>query len=161
MCAIIDANVANEVFGPAPTEAGAEFLKWLQGRKGRLITGGKNHRELKQCSKGYRKWEKEALLSGLVAIKRDRAVALQENKLKQTSSPQSNDSHILALAQLSGARLLFTNDHNLHKDFKNKQVIDQPRGKIYSTHEGSDLRVDHRRLLESKNLCRAPSRQRR
>jgi len=45
---------------------------------------------------------------------------------------RSDDIHILALARAGGARLLYTEDKDLKKDFKNKAIIDDPRGKIYS-----------------------------
>lgn len=45
---------------------------------------------------------------------------------------RSNDSHVLALAKATGVRLLYTGDPDLIRDFKDKQFIDNPRGKVYS-----------------------------
>ena len=45
MCAILDANVAHEVFTANQTEAGREFLRWLTKRQGRLAVGGKLRRD--------------------------------------------------------------------------------------------------------------------
>ena len=52
---------------------------------------------------------------------------------------QSDDSHVIALARASGARLLYTGDTALIADFKDKRLIDKPRGRIYSGAANSDL----------------------
>jgi hypothetical protein len=46
----------------------------------------------------------------------------------------SNDEHVIALARADRqrARVLCTNDQALRTDFKNKTLIDNPRGTIYS-----------------------------
>ena len=69
--------------------------------------------------------------------------------LKENSLCESDDEHVIALAQVSGARLLYADDRKLEKDFRNKALIDTPRGKIYSK------RIkNHRRWLDkNKNLC--------
>ena len=67
---------------------------------------------------------------------------------------KSDDHHVIALAQLSGARLLYSNDSALHDDFGNKSLIDQPRGRIYSTKESSTFRNVHRHLLRD-HICRS------
>ena len=46
----------------------------------------------------------------------------------------SNDIHILALARVSGCRLLFSRDHALSEDFRNRGIIpprDGHAGRIY------------------------------
>ena len=57
------------------------------------------------------------------------------------------------LAQVSGARLLFSNDVPLHRDFKNRDLVDVPRGKVYSTREDTSFTQRHRRLLNDPALC--------
>lgn len=44
----------------------------------------------------------------------------------------SNDHHILGLARVSGARVLCSEDGALRADFKDRRLINNPRGKIYS-----------------------------
>ena len=66
----------------------------------------------------------------------------------------SNDPHVLALAIVSGARLLYSNDADLQQDFKDKRLIDKPRGKVYSTREDKSFQQSHARLLWRKDLCR-------
>ena len=43
----------------------------------------------------------------------------------------SDDPHVIALARVSGARLLCTDDVGLMTDFKDKKLIDKPRGSVY------------------------------
>jgi hypothetical protein len=57
---------------------------------------------------------------------------------------RSNDVHILALARVSGARVLFLRDNNLHSDFKNTKIL-RPKGKIYQGQR-------HKKLLDEV-LC--------
>ena len=55
MCAILDANVAHEVFGPSRPAAGAGFFRWVDSGSGRLVTGGKALRELTDHAP-FRQW---------------------------------------------------------------------------------------------------------
>ena len=68
---------------------------------------------------------------------------------------RSDDEHVLALAVVSGARLLYTNDTALIADFKNREIIANPRGKVYSTAVSNRVTATHRRLLGDRTLCRA------
>ena len=46
MCAIVDANARDEVFGQRPTEPGRLLLDWLSRKSGRLVIGGRLKDEL-------------------------------------------------------------------------------------------------------------------
>ncbi len=85
----------------------------------------------------------------------DEEVDTETKALKANGLCKSNDPHVLALAQVSGARLLYSNDKDLQQDFKNKALINSPRGKVYSTLENKDFTLSHRRLLGRNNLCQA------
>ena len=61
----------------------------------------------------------------------------------------SDDPHVLALARVSGARLLYTKDNALIRDFKDKKFIDQPRGKVYTRKTNEDLLKTARCVLNS------------
>ena len=154
MCAIVDANVTHEVFGPTPSDAGSRFFDWIQSGKGRLISGGRNLRELEQCSDGYREWVNEAISSGALTIKNEEAIDTRERQLKSSNLLASDDPHVLALAQLSGARLLYSNDKDLQEDFTNSKLIGSPRGKVYTTKKTKALTNVHRQLLGRTDLCR-------
>ena len=153
MCAIVDANVAAEVFGANPTPAGTEFLDWLN-KRGQLVTGGKQLEELQTASAGFREWASAAILAGRMAQIEDARVAARSNQIEGQKEHKSDDPHVLAVAQLSGARLLFTNDQDLQDDFKTKTLIDNPRGRIYHTNTSQEISTTHRRLLGNRALCR-------
>lgn len=61
----------------------------------------------------------------------DAAIEAAMGSLRDQDLCRSNDIHIIALAQASGARILCSHDHALHADFKNKRLVDNPRGKVY------------------------------
>ena len=66
------------------------------------------------------------------------AIDLEKGNLEAAGICVSNDIHIVALARISGSRLLYSKDDNLCKDFKNLKVLN-PKGKIYSTFRNKAL----------------------
>ena len=151
MCAILDADVVNKVFGKNRPEAGKAFFEWIDSGNGSLVTGGKLHRELTHTHT-FQEWWKQAALSGRIKQFNDQKIDDRAKELKGLC--KSNDPHIIALAQISGARFLYSNDGNLHKDFKNKKLISNPKGTIYSTKKCDDFTPDHRKLLRRSGICR-------
>lgn len=151
MCAIVDANIASEVFGTKRSEAGCKFFDWLNTGAGILISGGELFYELNKTK--YRDWARQAILSGKVKLENHQIVEARTAKLKSEKACKSNDYHIIALAQISGARLLYTNDVNLTADFKNKKIIDKPRGRVYTTNKYKHYTASQRELLERNDLC--------
>ena len=154
MCAIVDANVASEIFGPDPKPAGAEFFDWIKKGSGRLVAGGKLLEELEASSEDFRIWASEAVKAGNMKIVNRSEVAARIEQIQRKGECKSNDPHILALAEISGARLLYSNDVALQQDFNDKKLIDKPRGKVYSTRLGGNFRDSHKNLLRANNLCR-------
>ena len=158
MCAIVDANVASEVFGSSPQPAGDKFFVWLNKGSARLVVGGKLLEELEVSSQDFRKWATEVALAGRMRIVSKGKVDARAERIQSDAAITSDDPHILALAQISGTRLLYTNDKALQNDFRNRRLIDNPPGKIYSTDERTNPNKEftsaHRRLLGSKDLCR-------
>ncbi len=154
MCAIVDANVAHEVFATSPQPAGEKFFNWLNEGTGRLVAGGKLLEELEASSKNFRAWASVAVGAGKLRIVNKNAVDTETNHIQSHGACESDDPHVIALAQVSGARLLYSNDRALQQDFKDKRLIDEPRGKVYSTSGGGSFQRSHDRLLKNKNLCR-------
>lgn len=152
MCAIVDANVAHQVFSENRPSAGIEFFNWISSDEGSLVIGGKLRLELNRIS-SFRTWQKEAIQSGRVISVKDSEVVAETKALEGKGVCQSDDAHIIALAQISGARLLYSNDDKLQNDFKTKKLIDNPRGSVYSTLVNQDLTPAHRKLLQS-NVCK-------
>lgn len=157
MCAILDANVAGQVFGADRPAAGREFFDWIDSGSGRLVAGGKLLRELDR-NRAFREWRLQAVLAGRITLLNDEAVDRRAARLEQEDACRSNDEHVIAVAQLGGPRLLYSNDGDLQDDFADKGLIDRPRGKVYSTKERQDLRPEHRKLLANRNLCRSGAR---
>lgn len=152
MCVVLDADVLFEVFGDDRPPAGKAFFDWIDQGRVRLICGGKLLEELAK-RENFKVWWREALLAGRATSVDNKAVERETNRLIEENSGQSNDKHVLALALVGGARLLYTNDTNLRDDFKNPSLINNPRGKIYSTRVSSAFSSSKRKLLATSS-CR-------
>ena len=153
MCAIVDANVTFEVFGKKQTEAGRKFRDWLDGDRGKLVVGGKNLTELAHNG-NFQRWFQEARrLTGRVRQVGTAQIEAQQEDLRRSGLLRSDDEHVLALALVSGARLLYSNDGGLKDDFSNVRILQRPRGRVYTTQESKSFTSEHRELLETKNLC--------
>ena len=152
MCAIVDANVVHEVFGDKQTPAGKHFYDWLMRRNGgTLVAGGKLLRELNPNAK-FKAIFGERLSAGRAKLVLDDEVASELDKLPNELI-ESDDHHVLALANASGARLLFTNDNALQDDFRNRRIVRGTRGRIYTTGRNRNVTDTHRRLLQRGDLC--------
>ena len=153
MCAIVDNNVRHEVFGSEDTQtpAGKYFLDWLDSSRGVLVIGGGLRRELGEYRR-FQVWLETAVQFGRARQIGDTQVD-NETGVLETQDIRSDDPHILALARISGARLLFTNDDDLQRDFKNRDIVNNPRGVIYTTRVRQDVTRTHRDLLRRTDLC--------
>ena len=170
MCAILDNDVVHQVFisddrrkarDDNRPEAGKEFFKWIDSGKGTLVVGGKLLQELARTH-SFSVWMQMHLLSGRGVMRiNDQEVNNRTRMLQQANLCRSNDKHVIALAQVSGARLLYSNDGLLHDDFEDKALIDNPPGKIYTTRKHKDappeqdntrFRRSHRDMLR-RNPC--------
>lgn len=153
MCAILDSSVVHKVFDVDRPEAGKAFFDWINSGKGTLIVGGKLLAELDGMI-AFQEWRRQAIQAGRVKRYRDRNVEDRTKILTREESCKSNDQHVIALAQVSGARLLYSDDGDLHADFKNDSLINRPRGVVYSTKNCDNLTPDHRNLLGRTDICR-------
>ena len=154
MCAIVDVNVAHQVFGENRPPAGERFFDWLSGPHGQLVLGGRLREELGKDAK-VSKWIKTASLYGNVRSVIDEEVNGRAEALRRNDICTSNDEHVIALALVSGARLLYTNDQALIDDFGNREIIAGPRGKVYTTKRNRQVTRAHERLLAARDLCRS------
>ena len=156
MCAIVDANAAHEVFGANRPPAGKGFFDWLNTGGGRLVVGGKLREELHRSSGGFRTWAQQAVLAARLRIKEDTEVNVRMEELQGETSLRSDDPHVIALAQVSGARLLYSNDSDLQRDFKDWNLIDKPRGKVYSTLVNDNFTPSRKKqLVAREELCQS------
>ena len=120
-----------------------------------MVVGGKLLEELKEGSPTFREWASTLGEAGRMRTVNADQVNAEAKKLKNKCV--SDDSHIIALAQISGARLLYTNEStekkmSLCEDFRNRDLI-QPQGKIYTTRKAKRFTSTHKRLLGQRDLC--------
>jgi len=142
MCLLIDTNIAVLFFKSKDFEAARTAI--LEGRCC-VYYGGKLRRELEKIN------EIRGILLALDSAGRAKAlpdgpIDLRENELRNANACESDDEHVIALAQISGSRLLCSNDDALGRDFRNKELLNSPRGSIYK-------RPTHKHLL--KKHCRS------
>ncbi len=155
MCAIVDASVVHEVFGPEQPPAGRKFRNWIDKGSLRLVAGGRALEEL-DAHGHFRKWRAIAVQTGKIRIVARERIDARMRELQDAGSCTSDDEHIISLAQLSGARLLYSNDVALRDDFRNRDLLDRPKGKVYSTLVSTAFGRAHQRLLADNTLCRVP-----
>ena len=119
------------------------------------MVGGKLYEELSKTKfkRNFEEWALQARLARKMKVVDTGSVSAHERQIRRDGYCVSDDEHVLALAQASGARLLYSNDTNLHRDFKDSRIIKNPRGKIYSTVRSKEVSDGQRRLLGRKDLC--------
>jgi predicted nucleic acid-binding protein len=134
MCIIVDANAARDL--SAPTDDGKPVLDWLLKGKGALIVGGRLKTELSRS--GLRStlvvWDQ----AGRLRKFDDTKVLEVSTHIDARRICCSNDCHVIALAIVSRCRLIFTKDKNLHKDIKNKEILN-PTASVYKSKKHKHL----------------------
>ena len=111
MCAIVDVNVSHEVFGTNRPEAGERFFERLNSGSLRLVVSRKLLAELNYGK--AQQWIQQGIIAGKVHQETTGTVDEREEELSREGRCLSNDTHVIALAQISGARLLYSNDRAL------------------------------------------------
>ena len=140
MCLIVDANVAVQFFCTTDPNS-ADLRNAVFGNGCCVVYGGYLREEYEKIDKARR-----------VVLALDRAgkaraipdgpVEKRTAELKGSGVLNSDDPHIIALAEVSGSRLLHSLDIALHHDFTNPAIINKPRGHVY---QGS---AAHRHLVQ-------------
>jgi hypothetical protein len=136
MCIIVDASATRDL--AEPTDDGKPVLNWLLKGKGGLIIGGYLSTELERSSR---------LRATFVVLNQaGRLRRLADDKVRQVAEQIklrdiccSNDCHVVAVAIISGCRLIFSRDKDLGKDLKNREIVN-PAAAIYKS-------KDHKHLL--------------
>ena len=145
MCLIIDANIAHELASSPPHPDAQPVIIWLTAKAGNLELGGRLSIELHRTR--FRRLLVELTRAGVAKIYPLAAILKAEAALRADEVCVSNDIHVLALAIVSRARVLYSRDGNLQKDFTSASVINQPRGRVYSS-------CNHAHLLRQAPACR-------
>lgn len=142
MCIILDANQKNSFI-----DLNNDDMEPVR----KIIEAGDLKIVYAKTSKFQREYGK-AMWSRLLRYRVDGQAVLFSNeqidteikKLGKIKKIKSDDNHILALARISGAKLLITEDEDLIKDFKDGDIVG---GHIYK-------RKSHHHLLRG-NVCPA------
>jgi hypothetical protein len=138
MCLIVDANVVPEVFLPT----GKDFMsvhRALRDGRATAVRGGTKLREEYDRLGKLRRVLLEFDRRGSLRAVPDAAVDRESHSLRDAGTCRSDDEHVIALARVSGARLLCSRDGDLHGDFTNPKLL-SPRGAVYQ-------RSSHRHLI--------------
>jgi hypothetical protein len=138
MCLIVDANLASLVFGEPLHDDFRPIIDWLTSpnKNGKLVVGGHLAVELNRLGRA-RRFIRSLQQAGRARFIPEDVTKQETNRV--SSMCESNDPHIIALAKISGARLLCSRDTTLHRDFTNPELISDPRGHIYQTSEHEHL----------------------
>lgn len=145
MCIIVDANAAHEMASSPVHVDGRPVLRWLVSRRGKLALGGRLSVELERTP--LRGLLVELARFGGTQVYRAETLKWAETQLRNEDLCKSNDLHVIALAIVSGARLLYSRDRRLQADFRSSRVVNNPRGHVYSS-------ADHEHLLREAPECR-------
>lgn len=146
MCIIVDANTASSIFTNTPRRDFMPIRNWLfnSNKDGKIVSGGKLSEELNNKAKASIRTLNQA---GRARIIPSSEIERETNNILRNYTLKSDDPHILALARVSGARTLCTLDRDLEKDFTNRDIINNQRGKIYKY-------SSHLPLLKHTRSCR-------
>ena len=160
MCANIDADSSGEVAAGSASDAAKAFNEWILAGECCLVIGGSLLRsELGLAASDPERAKPTTVSEWLVAVQLagnlknedDQLVDRRANVIRQSGLCRSNDFHIIALAQLAGARMLYSRDRELHQDFRNSKLLDQPRGKVYPRNRS--FATSKRWLATNRHLC--------
>lgn len=139
MCIIIDNDIVSGVLGESIDPDYCDIIDILlrPTSKLRIVYGGKL---LDEYNSHYILDTLQVLDEAGKTNPIDRSLLETEiSRLETRGACQSNDQHIIALAILSHARILCSNDKELMRDFTDRTLL-RPKGKIYKN-------GNHRHLL--------------
>lgn len=130
MCLIVDANLCSVIFKKTSDKSFQSLRDSVFSSRVTLIHGGKFTSE----------YHKAGVLDVIASLARSgRAIRISDDLIDAqiaiiADRCTSNDHHVIALARADRqlGRVLCSNDEALRTDFKNKALIDKPRGTVYS-----------------------------
>ena len=141
MCLIIDANRGGD-FANLQDPYLSPLLSWVR-KGGKIVSGGKLELELSKIGIMREMMLEWSRRGNLVRI----SSASIQNEINALCPIKSDDPHVVALARLSGARLIVTEDKKLISDLKDCTVVGFRR-KIYKKDASRPANIrNHRRML--------------
>jgi hypothetical protein len=158
---IVDANCMSHVFGESQSADYQPVGVAIAGRRPTAIAilGGYLVIELQQSNKIWNRIL-ELERAGRAHRLRRQTVDDETAAVEQTLCIRSDDPHILALARLSGCRVLVSNDKNLIADFKNIGIVPPPRGAVYKNRSHSHLLGLDRKSVKRSQTAKKSGRRR-
>lgn len=160
MCAIVDADCSGEVAAGTASDGALAFRDWMLTGPCCLVVGGSrlraefghNFGDLERAkSTTVTEWLLQVSLAGKLIEHDNDEVDARAAEVERTGLCASNDSHIIALAQVANARMLYSRDQDLHQDFTNSTLLNRPRGKVYPRNRS--LSESKRWLDRNRRLC--------
>ena len=145
-CLIVDTNNLRW-FTDTSEEISQIVIGLLKKQRGKMYIGGDLTREYPPS---LRPWLAEGIRAGWIVNVPDGEVDQEIAFLLDHHVLKSNDSHVVALARVSGARVLVSCDGDLRDDFRDHSLISQPPGKLLP------FKADKRRVrkfLQQRRLC--------
>lgn len=131
MCVIVDANVWPDFCSDPTRTRFGKVRAWLESDEGSLVYGGTKYRAEVRPIRAALQLLAEYVRAGRAMQYRDGPIDEEAARIEREERTRSNDQHILALARVSGARILCTDDKKLMSDFKNRELVPDPRGRVY------------------------------
>lgn len=130
MCLIVDANLCSVIFKKTSDKTFQNLRQAIFSSHLTLVHGGKLTDE----------YYRAGVLDVIASLSRSgRAIKVSDALIDAQlaiieDSCTSDDQHVIALARANRrlGRVLCTNDEALRCDFKNKALVDEPRGTVYS-----------------------------
>jgi predicted nucleic acid-binding protein len=114
----------------------ANYLK----KNGHLISGGTKLKSEYQKNRAFVAFLNALSQRGQVKSLSDVLVDSKADELSQGGKMVSDDPHILAIAALSNARVLVSEDKELAQDFTGRLFF-EPKGKVYKDEQHKHLLV--------------------
>ena len=146
MCLIIDSCTIQVVFGSSNSDY-EPIRKWIYEENGKMIIGGTKYiSELSKLSK-YLRFIAELSRQGKVVTINKKSVDKTQRKIKNIEPKKDfDDSHIVALVEESGCRIVCTLDKKSDKYLKDNRFYKKARKpSIYRN-------ASHSHLLCEKNI---------
>ena len=145
-CMIVDTNMLRWL-----TDSSQEWsqilIDLLKRQKGKLYIGGGLREEIPQK---YLQWYNVGIGAGWIVSVPDGEVNQETACLSDHYVLVSDDHHVVALARVSGARVLVSCDEDLRDDFRDRNLISLPPGKLLPFN-ADKTRV--RKFLQQRKLC--------
>lgn len=143
MSIIVDANCASDLLSANPSEDFKPVLDAVVSKGARISYGGSKLKREYMALPAVWRFVVALDRAGKARAHPDAAIDALEQALSLSGALKSDDPHIIALAQVSGARLLCSRDKALHQDFLAKELIDKPRGSVYQNSGHAKLLRTH------------------